>query len=285
MINEKNNFKGIEIKGNIFDVNYESFWKRYYDDPKKTFNEIKFKNPNLYVKNLFTIKDNKIFEGTSSIDFLNENITFTYLINNDKIFIDSPKKNIRQKIKLKSTVELNPFDFDAKLFFDNKSIDFFIENIFYFLLNLNDEDFGNLNGNLSLILTNVDNLLIDRGEINLSIKEKSIKLKKSLFNIRDIGSLKSNIMYYESQGDLIFATKNILEIVDKKEFSKKFQVSSKKIKNINKIFFDIEKNIDNGEISISNIYFNEIDKSKFSEKFYIINNFQKLKSVLKKILS
>ena len=100
MINEKNNFKGIEIKGNIFDVNYESFWKRYYDDPKKTFNEIKFKNPNLYVKNLFTIKDNKIFEGTSSIDFLNENITFTYLINNDKIFIDSPKKILDKKLNL-----------------------------------------------------------------------------------------------------------------------------------------------------------------------------------------
>ena len=69
----------------------------------------------------------------------------------------------------------------------------------------------------------------------------------------------------------------------KKEFARKFQISSKKINNINKIFFDLEKNIDNGEISISNVYFNEIDTEKFSEEYYIVKNFQVLKGLLRKL--
>jgi len=52
-INNKNNSKELKIKGSIFDVNYYSSWKRYYDKPKNTLNEINLKNPNLFIKNVF----------------------------------------------------------------------------------------------------------------------------------------------------------------------------------------------------------------------------------------
>ena len=60
----------------------------------------------------------------------------------------------------------------------------------------------------------------------------------------------------------------MFELKNKKEFSRKFQISSKMLKNINKIYFNLEKNIDNGEISISQVYINKIDKEKiFRKKF------------------
>ena len=77
----------------------------------------------------------------------------------------------------------------------------------------------------------------------------------------------------------------MFEINNKKEFSRKFQLVSKNIKNINRIYFDLEKNIENNEISISNIYLNKIDKENASDQYYIIKNLQVLKGLIKKLLS
>ena len=142
-----------------------------------------------------------------------------------------------------------------------------------------------MNGKLTLVVNNLKNSIINNGNINISIKEKKIKLENSLFEVNNIGKVRSNFRYYENKGDLIFASENIFEITNKKEFSRKFQLSSNKVKNINKIYFDLEKNIDNGEISISNIYLNKIDTENFSEEHYIIKNIQVLKVLIKNILS
>ena len=53
LINTKSNSKELKIKGNIFDINYNSSWKRSYNKPKNSFNEIKLKNPNLFIKKIF----------------------------------------------------------------------------------------------------------------------------------------------------------------------------------------------------------------------------------------
>ena len=77
----------------------------------------------------------------------------------------------------------------------------------------------------------------------------------------------------------------MFELKNRKEFSRKFQISTKKLKDVNKIYFNLEKNIDNGEISISQVYINEIDKEKFSDKIFIIKNIQLLKAFIRDILS
>ena len=100
LINNKNNSKELKIKGNIFDVDYYSFWKRDYDNPNKTLNEIRLKNPNLFIKNFFSFKGKLFFKGKSSINFLNEDIIINYLMKDSKIYIDSPNQNSGQKIKL-----------------------------------------------------------------------------------------------------------------------------------------------------------------------------------------
>ncbi len=285
LINNKNNSKELKIKGNIFDVDYYSFWKRDYDNPNKTLNEIRLKNPNLFIKNFFSFKGKLFFKGKSSINFLNEDIIINYLMKDSKIYIDSPNQNSSQKIKLNSKIELDPFFFDAKINIDHKDTNFLIDNLLSIILNSKEEYLGNMNGNLTLVVNNLKNSIINNGNINLSIKEKVIKLEKSLFEIKGIGKIRSDFRYYENKGDLIFASENILEITNKKEFSRKFQVNSKSVKNINKIYFDLEKNIDNGEISISNIYLNKIETENFSEEYYIIKNIQILKALVRNILS
>ena len=72
-------------------------------------------------------------------------------------------------------------------------------------------------------------------------------------------------------------------INDKKEFSRKFQLNSKKIENIEKIYFDLEKNIDTGEIFISNIYLNDPNSKNFSEAFIKIPTIQVLKAYMRDI--
>ena len=283
LINENNNSKQLKINGNIFDVDYFSFWKRNYENPNETLNEIRLKNPNLNIKNFFSFKDSNDFSGKSSINFLNEDIVINYQMKNNEIFINSP--NIKQKIKLNSRVELDPFFFDAKIDIDDKDVNFFINNLLSIIFNSSEDYLGNINGHVHLEINNLKNSIVNKGNINFSIEEKVIKLEKSLFEIQGIGKIKSEFRYYINNGDLIFTSENIFEIENRKEFSRKFQISSKNLKNVKKIYFNLEKNVDSGEISISNIYINKVDKQNFSEKIYLIQNIQTLKALIRDVLS
>ena len=283
-INNKNNSKELKIQGSIFDVDYNSHWIRSYNNPKNSLMEIKSKNPNLFIKNIFSFEDNSNFSGKSSISFLKEDIIINYLKKDEKIFINSPNENKNQKIKFNSKIELEPFFIDAIVNFNNKDMNFLIDNLLYFILN-SEKYLGNINGKLNLVLNNLHNPLINNGQINISIKEKTIELENSIFEIENIGKIKSDFRFYENEGDLIFASENVFEINNKKEFSKKFQTSSKNVKDVNKIYFDLEKNIDNGEVSISNIYLNKIDTENFSDNIYSIKNIHILRALIRNILS
>ena len=283
LIDIKNNTKLFKIDGNIFDVDYLSVWKRNYDNPNETFNEININNPDLDIKNLFLIEGAKKFSGKSVINFLNEKIIINYKFQDNKILVDSPNEN--QNIKFVSKIELDPFFFESKINIDDKDINFFIDYLFSFIFNSEEQYLGNMNGNVSLEISNLKNSLINNGVINLSIKDKSIKLKKSQFEVQDIGNIESKFWYYVNNGDLIFISENMFELKNRKEFSRKFQVSSKMLKNVNKIYFNLEKNIDNGEIYISQVYINKIDKEKFSEKVFVIKNIQLFKAFIRDILS
>ena len=283
LINKKNNSKQLKIDGNIFDVDYFSFWKRNYGNPNETLNEIRLKNPNLNIKNFFSYKDHSNFSGKSSINFLNENIIFNYKMKDSKIFIKSSDKN--KNIKLNSVIDLEPFFFEATIGIDDKDINFLIDNLLSIIFNSNEDFLGNINGNVSLELNDLKNSIIDSGNIHFSIKEKVIKLEKSLFEIQDIGKIKSEFRYYINNGDLILTSENIFEFINKKEFSRRLQVSQKNLQKVNKIYFNLEKNVDSGEISIFNIYLNKVDKQNFSEKIYIIQNIQILKALIRDVLS
>ena len=99
--------------------------------------------------------------------------------------------------------------------------------------------------------------------------------------------IKTEIKYKEESGDIIFHSSNSLQIKNKKEFAKKFQVKLDKVNDINVMYFKIEKNINTGIISIFDIKINQTAyKDKKSDKTrYNIKNSQELKSLVKNIIN
>ena len=194
------------------------------------------------------------------------------------------KKKNNQKIKLNSTIELNPFFFDGDIIFEEKNINFITDYILNAILNLDQTLIENFNGNLRLILSNLDSKLLNSGKISLSINEGEIKAENSFFEIYKIGTIKTNFKYIIKEGELFFETQNILSIHDQKELSRKFQLNFKKVRNIKKIYFDFKRNIDTGDMFISNIYFNDKNSKNLLEEIVQINNMLVLKSTLRDIL-
>ena len=94
---------------------------------------------------------------------------------------------------------------------------------------------------LKIKFDELNNKLIKNGEIDFNINEKKINFKKANFNLDKIGYINSNISFIEDKGDIKFISKNQLNIENHIEFAKIFQIGSKKIKNIKKIYFDLEK--------------------------------------------
>jgi hypothetical protein len=217
--------------------------------------------------------------------FLNQNIDIKYKFENNIITLVSPD-NVND-IKVNTSIELNPFYLNSSITLNKQNLNFMIDELIFSLLNLKAELFGNFNGDIKLLLNNIEHELIRNGEINFNISQNNVNLSEVLFNISDIGQIKSEINYTEKDGNMIFNSSNSLLIKNKKEFAKKFQVKSDKVKDINVINFKIDKNINTGIISIFDIKINQVEyKDKNSGEFrYNIKNSQEMKSLVKKIIN
>ncbi len=162
-----------------------------------------------------------------------------------------------------------------------------IDELIFSLLNLKPDLLGNINGDIELLLTNIEHELLRSGKISFNIIQNSINLKEVLFNIGDIAQINSEIKYNEKDGDIIFNSSNSLLIKNKKEFAKKFQVKPDKVMDLNTINFKVEKNINTRQVSIFDIKINEVEyKDKNNRKLkYNVRNSQELKSLMKKIIN
>ena len=88
-------------------------------------------------------------------------------------------------------------------------------------------------------------------------------------------------------GEIIFNSSNFIKIKNTKNFAKKFQLNKRKVENLNNIYFKIQKNINTGLISISDIEINKLDNlEKNKEKLvHNIKNTQELKTLVKRIIN
>ena len=121
--------------------------------------------------------------------------------------------------------------------------------------------------------------------MNVVIKEKSLKIEDAKFEIKKIGFIKSIFSFYEKGEELIFQSNNVLEVTNKKEFARKFQLNLKKAEKVNKIYFDLEKNIETDKFSIFNIYVNKKDSEQKHKEPTYLKNMQLFKSLLNSILN
>ena len=153
------------------------------------------------------------------------------------------------------------------------------------MLNADKEILENLNGRLDINLLKLDNPLLDNGRITFSINEGKIKVLNSYIELEGLGIIKSSFNYLIKEDELFLKTTNILNINNNKQFAKKFQLNQKKIENINQIYFDFERNIDSGEMHISNIFVNSKNNQNLLEEVLEVKNIQVLKSIMRELLN
>ena len=282
---QQDDFKKLNIKGNLFDLNFKSLWKKKYNYKMNSQIEIDFKEPNILIKNELNYDNHSSFEGATSLNFLNHNIEIGYQLKNNIISLKSPQN--KNDIKIDTTIELSPFYLNSNITLNRQNINFLIDELMFSILNLQPDLLGNVNGEIKFLLNDVEHELIRNGNISLNISQKTINLSEVLFNIDEIGQIESEIKYKEESGDIIFHSTNSLIINNKKKFAKKFQVKSDKVKDINVIHFKVEKNITTGLISIFDIKINQsMYKGKINgDSRYNIRNSQELKSLVKKIIN
>ncbi len=282
---QNDNIKKLNINGNVFDIDFVSMWKKEFISNFDSQMEVDFKNPNILIKNILNYENSLNFRGSTFINFLNQDLNFSYQYKNNTIFLKSPKNY--NDIKLDTIIELNPFYLNSNIILNKQNLNFLIDDLVYSILNLKSDLIGNLNGDLKLSLTNIKNDIVRDGFISFKISDRSINLNKAILNMGQAGSIVSEIKYDDNDGEIIFSSSNIISIKNKRNFAKKFQLNLKEVEKLDKIYFKINKNISTGLTSIYDININQLDnlyKTK-DELPYYFKKPQEFKSIVKRILS
>ena len=143
---------------------------------------------------------------------------------------------------------------------------------------------GNFSGKFKIKFDKLNNKLIKKGEINFNITEKKVDVKNANFNLEKIGFITSNLSFEEEDGLIKFISKNELNIENHIEFAKTFQIATKKIRNIKKIYFELERNIGQSNFTISNVKIDNIDNVEKSNINFLVKNIQNLRSHIRKVI-
>jgi hypothetical protein len=214
---------------------------------------------------------------------MRDKMEYNLRYNKNKISISSPEEQ-GLNYNISSDIQFKPFYFEGSITIKNQKIENFLDNILSKLLLYNENYLGNLNGLLKIKLKNINNKVLKNGELNFSINEKKINLVNANFKLDKIGDLVSIINSSEKQGDIFFISQNTLTILDHIEFAKVFQISSKKVKNIKQINFNLEKELGKKEFSITNVKINNIENNQKSNQIFFVKNIQNLRMHIRKVI-
>jgi len=288
-IDSKLREKNLKIKGKLFDVNYNFFWKKNYNEPNIIQSNIAFINPNISISNK-SIKnyDNNITNGILKTNFLNNKININYKTYKDKINFntDNNKLDSKYNINLNGNVSLEPFFFDTKINLSNLDYNYLINNILPNLYTYRNAVHSNINGKSKININSEKNKLINDFEIILGFHDKEIILDKFNIKIKKIGNLSISNIEYINKEEKIYVKSNMqLNIIDQKQFYYRFQVPKKNRIDIKKIYFDLEKNLDEKKYYISNISINSLIDNLNSQnsQIYFENEITNIQTLTKLI--
>ena len=283
-------------KGKIFNIPFTFDWK-YDENLNEIITKVKFNPLKLSLINK-SIKDEK--NKNLKINFRRSKLNTNYYIEKDTVVINSKSSFLgTNKFDYSGKIKLDPFDFqiDSKIQkFDLKKIipdKNMLDEIFSqeFLLN------ENFNGKLAIKSSNLNNgNFFNEILINSNYVGEKIELSNSkLFN-KKIGSL--NLDYgniYLEGDDIFFKGKFSFVIFDKNKFYRKFLISKKNQKDIEKFYFGLTYNLSKLDSKIFFISLND-DKPQmndnldnliysFNNNSITVNNWISLRSFINKILS
>ena len=248
------------------------------------------------------LNKSKIGDETKNlkVNFKRSKLNTNYFFKEDTINLESINSFLGTiKFNYKGQINLEPFDFqidseiqklDINKILPNKNI---LDEIFSeeFLLN------ENFNGRLAIKSNNLNNGgFFNEILINSNYVGEKIELSNSKLSNKKIGSL--NLDYgniYLEEENIFFKGKFNFEIFDKNRFYRKFLVSKKNQREIDKVYFGLIYNLSKSD---AKIFFISLNKDKqevndnldnliysFNNKSITINNWISLRSFVNKILS
>ena len=283
-------------KGEIFNIPFTFDWKKD-DNLKENVTKIRL-NP---LKLSFINKSKKGKKNKNlKINFKRSKLNTDYFFEDDSIFLDSINSFIgTNKFDFKGKINLEPFDFqieseiqklDLKKILPSKNM---LDEIFSqeFLLN------ENFNGKLAIKSKNLNNgSFFNEILINSNFVGEKIELSNSKLSNKKIGSLNLDFgNIYLEENNIFFKGKFSFEIFDKNRFYRKFLVSKKNQKDLEKVYFGLIYNLSNYD---TKIFFISLNKDKpemnenldnliysFNNNSITVNNWISLRSFINKILS
>ena len=273
------NLKNIyQSKNKIFNIPYNLEIKN--DKLNKDFLAI-FNSKKLQLKFENLIDYNKqSLDGLFKINYRNRNDLLNYQIkkNSFNFFLKDTNKNYE------GLVQFKPFYFESKFIYQNLTLNDLLNNVFFIeIIKSQILNNYNLNANINLKVKKIYDLdrftdlflklKIEEGILNLS--DSQIQWKENLTLI-----LEEGLFNYEKNG-IYFNGRMIINIKDKDDFYKFFQINKKFRKNLKKVELDFNYDFNEKRITFHNVRIDNKSNQKL-EKF-ISNYNHKNKKFFNKI--
>ncbi len=271
--------KKLNVSGNLFGSNFKFNWEKNFSNPYITTSDIKFYNPNLNISNKFNKENENFTKAKTRLRFLRNSLDLNYKFNRDSIELIDDKSKIINHSKLIGNIKLDPFFFDLNLILSGIRIETVLNNLFLNLYNTNLSTNLNFNGNLKINLNEINNRLFENLLINVNFKKEKISLNDSSLNLKKIGKINfSDPSIYEKNQKLFIKSKIKFDVDDQEQLYRKFLIPRQNRINLNKVYFEVEYNIDDGNYFLSSINFNENKNNQII--FQKIKNIQQLNNFI-----
>ena len=277
----KNKSKKLNILGNLFGSNFKFNWNKEFSNPYISTSYINLKNPNLKINNKFNSKNEDFIKAQTNLNFLKNSLDLNYKFNQESIEFINDKSKIINHSKLVGKINLDPFFFDLNLILSGIKIETVLNNIMLYLYKTNQTTNLNFNGNLKINLNEIKNRLFENLIININFLEERINLNKISLNLKKIGKINfSDPLIYERNQKIFIKSKIKFDVGNQQELFKRFLIPRQNRIDLNKIYFEMEYNIDDGSYFLSNINFNKGNNKEVI--FYEVNNIQQLNNLILK---
>lgn len=271
--------KKLNVSGNLFGSNFKFNWEKNFSNPYITTSDIKFYNPNLNISNKFNKENENFTKAETRLRFLRNSLDLNYKFNRDSIELIDDKSKIINHSKLIGNIKLDPFFFDLNLILSGIRVQAVLDSIFLNLYKTNQSTNLNFNGNLKINLNEINNRLFENLIININFLKEKISLNESSLNLTKIGKINfSDPSIYEKNQKLFIKSKIKFDVDDQEQLYRKFLIPRQNRINLNKVYFEVEYNIDDGNYFLSSINFNENKNNQII--FQKIKNIQQLNNFI-----
>jgi hypothetical protein len=275
----QNKSKKLNVLGNLFGSNFKFNWEKKFSNPYITTSDIKFYNPNLNISNKFNNENENFTKAETRFRFLRNSLDLNYKFNRDSIELIDDKDKIINRSKLIGNIKLDPFFFDLNLILSGIRIETVLNYLFLNLYKTNQSTDLNFNGNLKIKLNEINNRLFENLVINIEFLEERINLNDSSLNLKKIGKINfSDPSIYEKNQKLFIKSKIKFDVDDQEQLYRRFLIPRQNRINLNKVYFEVEYNIDDGNYFLSSINFNENKNNQII--FQKIKNIQQLNNFI-----